>query len=115
MEKQELDQNELEQVTGGFNGYEVTEMRYDFSKGDTFQMNERQSYFVVESDVNKVSTSDMIRCKRYFYNTALGKYTEDGYQNFYVNFLLDLCTYRGNGIIGADDIWVDDGPGIRLR
>ena len=110
----ELSDDELKAVSGGYGEYQVTETRYDFSAGDTFQANGLNNFFVIMDDVNGARGDDMLYCKFYFYIGVMEKFEFRDYQSKYVHYLVQDCTYRGNGIINDDNTYVNRGPRIAL-
>lgn len=59
--KKILGNEELEKVTGGFDGYDVTERHYNFTAGDTFRDNASPfMYYVVERNYTDAKPNAMI-------------------------------------------------------
>lgn len=62
----ELTSGELEQVTGGFDGYDVTERHYNFTAGDTFvDISNPSMYYVVERSRTDARPNELISVEYY--------------------------------------------------
>ena len=63
-EKNMLQGKELEKVAGSFQDYEVTEIHYDFTVGDAFEVAANLCYYVVRENAKNVNGDKMILCDR---------------------------------------------------
>ena len=106
-----LNDEKLMNVSGGFDGYEVTETRYDIAKGDTFQNGIH--FFVIATDGKRLPPETLATCLRYTYHQVTGKYTDEGYTHCRLDGLAGY-TYLGNNVITEDMIDEDRGPIIRV-
>lgn len=103
----ELKDDLLEQVSGGINGSDIPEMRYDIGCGEAFRNGSR--YYVTYSSGAKFTEADFINVRECVYEAILGKYRNIGMSRVTVGFLLS-CEYLGQDVILESDIV--DGPHI---
>ena len=70
-----LNDNELKKVSGGFHDYEVTEIHYDFTIGDTFELAENSYYYVVMENAQNVNEDMKILCDTVHRELHVDKFT----------------------------------------
>ena len=107
---EELSSKELEQVYGGFSGQEVTEIRYNFTEGDTFKEKAGNFCYMAIYNYNLVAKETDVKVKWYFYRSFEKKYEYKGITSRKAGELAEGCNYVGSYIIGSDDIYYNDNP-----
>lgn len=97
--KNELNERELKQVSGGFDEYEVTEIHYNVLDGDTFRRGEY--YYVIRGTKENIPATTMIDYDYYWYNRMAGTYGIVYSSGMQLRWLLENTEYIGNGIVNA--------------
>ena len=100
MDNKILNDNELKKVSGGFHDYEVTEIHYDFTIGDTFEVAENSYYYVVMENAQNVNEDNMILCDQVQRELHVdkGSFTCTKRSKYYVRNIIKW-KYVGNCII----------------
>lgn len=108
--KKILGNEELEKVTGGFDGYDVTERHYNFAAGDTFTDNAHPSaYYVVERGYTDVRANVLISVAYYqFYGNVY--HLSWNRLNMSASTFETGCTFVGNNYLEGAVIVQDERP-----